>query len=65
MQRQQDFQIYWKEVCNHDKVTRFLNKNHFGSKELWSYEKHVRQYEEEVGGVLSLDDIRGRKALYR
>ncbi|QNR80351.1 hypothetical protein [Piscirickettsia salmonis] len=22
---------------SHDKVTRFLNKNHFGSKELWSY----------------------------
>ncbi|ALA23877.1 hypothetical protein AVI51_08585 [Piscirickettsia salmonis] len=42
---------------SHDKVTRFLNKNHFGSKELWSYvKKHVRQYEEEVGGVLSLDD---------
>ncbi|ALA25470.1 hypothetical protein AVI51_05040 [Piscirickettsia salmonis] len=33
---------------SHDKVTRFLNKNHFGSKELWSYvKKHVRQYEEE------------------
>ncbi|QGN93995.1 hypothetical protein Psal071_00563 [Piscirickettsia salmonis] len=32
---------------SHDKVTRFLNKNHFGSKELWSYvKKHVRQYEE-------------------
>ena len=42
---------------SHDKVTRFLNKNHFGSKELWCYvKKHVRQYEEEVGGVLSLDD---------
>ncbi|QNR81833.1 hypothetical protein ICC15_08050 [Piscirickettsia salmonis] len=24
---------------SHDKVTRFLNKNHFGSKELWSYVK--------------------------
>ncbi|ERL61020.1 transposase, IS4 family domain protein, partial [Piscirickettsia salmonis LF-89 = ATCC VR-1361] len=36
---------------SHDKVTRFLNKNHFESKELWSYvKKHVRQYEEEVGG---------------
>ena len=29
---------------SHDKVTRFLNKNHFGSKELWCYvKKHVRQ----------------------
>ncbi|MGJ3495826.1 transposase, partial [Piscirickettsia salmonis] len=42
---------------SHDKVTRFLNKSHFGSKELWNYvKKHVRQYEEETGGVLSLDD---------
>ncbi|QGP52067.1 hypothetical protein PsalN5692_03575 (plasmid) [Piscirickettsia salmonis] len=24
---------------SHDKVTRFLNKSHFGSKELWNYVK--------------------------
>ncbi|QGP50315.1 hypothetical protein PsalN5692_01777 [Piscirickettsia salmonis] len=52
---------------SHDKVTRFLNKSHFGSKELWNYvKKHVRQYEEETGGVLSLDDtVRKRRYLGR
>lgn len=42
---------------SHDKITRFLNKNEFFSKDLWSYVKaDVRQHEQSTGGVLILDD---------
>jgi DDE superfamily endonuclease len=42
---------------SHDKITRFLNSKEFSSKELWEYIKtEVRKIEEEVGGVLILDD---------
>jgi hypothetical protein len=42
---------------SHDKVTRFLNSNELSSKELWEYVKpEVRKIEEEVGGILILDD---------
>src|SRR5271156_350476 len=42
---------------SHDKITRFLNGKEFTSKELWEYIKpEVRKIEEEVGGVLILDD---------
>jgi hypothetical protein len=42
---------------SHDKITRFLNGEALSSKELWEYIKpEVRKIEEEVGGVLILDD---------
>lgn len=42
---------------SHDKITRFLNHNHFTSKDLWQYIKaDVRKYEESKGGVLIVDD---------
>jgi len=42
---------------SHDKVTRFLNNNSFGSKELWQYVKsEVHLKEQEKGGVLIIDD---------
>ena len=42
---------------SHDKITRFLNKNNFNSQDLWKYVKsNVRQFQEEKGGVLILDD---------
>ena len=42
---------------SHDQVTRFLNGNLMGSKELWAYVKSdVRQHETVSGGVLILDD---------
>lgn len=45
-----------KGVISHDKITRFLNKNAFDSKDLWSYVKpSVRRYEQE-DGVLIVDD---------
>lgn len=42
---------------SHDKVTRFLNNNEFSSKQLWEYIKpEIRKNEQDVGGVLILDD---------
>jgi len=42
---------------SHDKVTRFLNKNAFGSKSLWEYIKpEVKKIEQNQGGVLIIDD---------
>ena len=42
---------------SHDQVTRFLNGNLLGSKELWRYVKpEVRRHETASGGVLILDD---------
>ena len=42
---------------SHDKITRFLNSHNMGSKELWEYIKPtLRQFEENKGGVLILDD---------
>jgi len=42
---------------SHDKVTRFLNKEKFASKDLWEYVKSdIRKVEEDKGGVLILDD---------
>ena len=44
-------------LISHDKITRFLNTNEFGSKDLWQYVKpEVRRAEKEKGGVLILDD---------
>lgn len=44
-------------LISHDKITRFLNTNEFGSKDLWQYVKpEVRRFEQEKGGVLILDD---------
>jgi hypothetical protein len=43
---------------SHDKITRFLNGNEFSSKELWEYIKpEIRKIEQDIGGVLILDDI--------
>jgi Transposase DDE domain len=42
---------------SHDKVTRFLNGKQFASKELWEHIKpEIRKIEQDVGGVLILDD---------
>lgn len=42
---------------SHDKVTRFLNSNSFGSKELWQYVKsEVHRHAQQRGGVLIIDD---------
>ena len=42
---------------SHDKITRFLNSNAAGSRELWEYIKpEIRKIEQEAGGVLILDD---------
>ncbi len=42
---------------SHDKITRFLNSNEFSSKQLWEYIKpEIRKNEQDVGGVLILDD---------
>lgn len=42
---------------SHDQVSRFLNRNNFGSKDLWNYVKpKIRQQELEKGGVLIIDD---------
>lgn len=44
-------------LISHDKITRFLNTNEFGSKDLWQYVKpEVHRLEKEKGGVLILDD---------
>ena len=44
-------------LISHDKVTRFLNSNEFGSKDLWQYVKpEVHRFQKEQGGVLILDD---------
>ncbi|WP_165482612.1 transposase, partial [Legionella santicrucis] len=40
----------------HDKVTRFLRLEDFGSKSLWSYVKKPVRTQESVGGVLIVDD---------
>ena len=40
----------------HDKVTRFLRFEDFGSKSLWGYIKKAVRSQETVGGVLILDD---------
>ena len=47
------------EGCiSHDKITRFLNFNNFGSEDLWKYVKSdIHKYEEKKGGVLILDDM--------
>ena len=42
---------------SHDKVTRYLNSEDLGSKELWVYIKpEVRKHEANKGGALLLDD---------
>ena len=42
---------------SHDKVTRFLNREEFTSKDLWEYVKpDLRKIEEDKGGVLIIDD---------
>lgn len=42
---------------SHDKVTRFLNGDKLGSKDLWSYVKtDLRLHESKADGVLILDD---------
>jgi hypothetical protein len=42
---------------SHDKITRFLHKNQFEGKDLWGYvKKYVRNYEQEKGCVLVIDD---------
>lgn len=42
---------------SHDKITRFLNAEEYSSKSLWSYIKpEVRKIEQDIGGVLILDD---------
>lgn len=40
----------------HDKVTRFLRLEDFGSKSLWRYVKKPIRAQESIGGVLILDD---------
>jgi len=42
---------------SHDKITKYLNSEDLGSKELWVYVKpEIRKHELEKGGVLILDD---------
>ena len=42
---------------SHDQVTRFLNKNNFGPKELWKFVKaKVRNCQQETDGALIIDD---------
>lgn len=42
---------------SHDKITRFLNSKKLSSKNLWEYIKpEIRKIEQNVGGVLILDD---------
>ena len=42
---------------SHDKITRFLNSPEASSKEVWEYIKpEVRKIQQNVGGVLILDD---------
>jgi hypothetical protein len=42
---------------SHDRITRFLNKNEFCSKDLWQYVKpKIREQQQEKGGVLIIDD---------
>lgn len=42
---------------SHDRITRFLNRNEYSSKDLWQYVKSdVRQHEQTKGGVLIIDD---------
>ena len=42
---------------SHDKITRFLNGKEFTSKDLWELIKpEIRKIEQDVGGVLILDD---------
>jgi hypothetical protein len=42
---------------SHDKITRFLNGKKSASKELWEHIKpEIRKIEQDVGGVLILDD---------
>lgn len=44
-------------ALSHDKITRFLNKNKFESRDLWFYVKaKIREQEQEKGGVLIIDD---------
>lgn len=44
-------------AISHDQVSRFLNKNELGSKELWQYVKSsVHEHQTGTGGVLLLDD---------
>lgn len=47
---------------SHDRITKFLNKEEFSSKELWTYIKPEIRRIEEVGGVLILDDTIEEKA---
>lgn len=42
---------------SHDRITRFLNRNEYNSKDLWQYVKSdIRQHEQTTGGVLIIDD---------
>lgn len=42
---------------SHDQITRFLNKEDLGSKDLWKYVKaSIRKHEEDNGGVFIVDD---------
>lgn len=42
---------------SHDKITRYLNYEDLGSKDLWRYNKpEIRRHERATGGVLILDD---------
>ena len=43
---------------SHDKITRYLNYEDLGSKDLWRYNKpEIRRHERAMGGVLILDDF--------
>lgn len=42
---------------SHDKITKYLNSEELGSKELWVYVKpEIRKHQTDKGGVLILDD---------
>src|SRR5437016_13560563 len=48
---------------SHDKITRFLNGKAASSKELWEYVKpEIRKIEQNVGGILIIDDTIEEKA---
>ena len=42
---------------SHDQITRFLNKNEYGTEAIWRYVKaDARKHEQKSGGVLIIDD---------
>jgi len=48
---------------SHDRVSRFLREEEYGSRDLWAYIKpHIRVHQQDSGGVLILDDTISEKS---